>query len=266
MSGPYGGNALVPDRYSGRRDPDRVAARGTLHRCPPPAPPLWSLLVITATDLELRAGSRILLSDATLRVQPGDRIGLVGRNGAGKTTTMRVLAGEGEPYAGAVTANEPDRLPARRTPARATSPSRAKDRVLSARGLDEMLRKMEKAQTAMAELVDGAQNEQGRARVRAHRGAVLRARRVRRGERRRPDLRPPRAARPRARPADRHAVGRPAPPRGAGPDPVRRLRRRGRGRAERHHPAARRAHQPPRRRLDHLAALVPVRPRAAGSS
>ena len=49
--------------------------------------------MITATGLELRAGSRILLSDTTLRVQPGDRIGLVGRNGAGKTTTMRVLAG-----------------------------------------------------------------------------------------------------------------------------------------------------------------------------
>ena len=56
--------------------------------------------MISATGLELRAGSRILLSDATLRVQPGDRIGLVGRNGAGKTTTLRVLAGEGEPYAG----------------------------------------------------------------------------------------------------------------------------------------------------------------------
>ena len=58
--------------------------------------------MITATELELRAGSRILLSDTTLRVQPGDRIGLVGRNGAGKTTTMRVLAGEGEPYGGEV--------------------------------------------------------------------------------------------------------------------------------------------------------------------
>ena len=63
--------------------------------------------MITATDLELRAGSRILLSDATLRVQPGDRIGLVGRNGAGKTTTMRVLAGEGEPYGGTVAAPAP---------------------------------------------------------------------------------------------------------------------------------------------------------------
>ena len=114
--------------------------------------------MITATDLELRAGSRILLSGATLRVQPGDRIGLVGRNGAGKTTSMRVLAGEGEPYAGSVGSNSPvGYLP--QDPREGDLTVTAKDRVLSARGLDEMLREMEKAQTAMAELVDGAQNE-----------------------------------------------------------------------------------------------------------
>jgi len=114
--------------------------------------------VITATDLELRAGSRILLAGAALRVQPGDRIGLVGRNGAGKTTSMRVLAGEGEPYAGAVTANSSvGYLP--QDPREGDLSVTAKDRVLSARGLDELLRTMEKAQTAMAELVDGAQNE-----------------------------------------------------------------------------------------------------------
>ncbi len=114
--------------------------------------------MITATDLELRAGSRILLADATLRVQPGDRIGLVGRNGAGKTTAMRVLAGEGEPYAGAVGGSGAvGYLP--QDPREGDLTVTAKDRVLSARGLDEMLRKMEKAQSAMAELVDGAQNE-----------------------------------------------------------------------------------------------------------
>jgi ATPase subunit of ABC transporter with duplicated ATPase domains len=114
--------------------------------------------LITATDLELRAGSRILLSGAALRVQPGDRIGLVGRNGAGKTTTMRVLAGEAEPYAGAVTnSGSVGYLP--QDPREGDLTVSAKDRVLSARGLDEMLRKMEKAQTAMAELVDGAQND-----------------------------------------------------------------------------------------------------------
>jgi ATPase subunit of ABC transporter with duplicated ATPase domains len=114
--------------------------------------------VITANDLELRAGSRILLSDATLRVQPGDRIGLVGRNGAGKTTSMRVLAGEGEPYGGSVVSNSPiGYLP--QDPREGDLSVTAKDRVLSARGLDELLRKLEKVQTAMAELVDGPENE-----------------------------------------------------------------------------------------------------------
>jgi ATPase subunit of ABC transporter with duplicated ATPase domains len=113
--------------------------------------------VITATDLELRAGSRILLSGATLRVQPGDRIGLVGRNGAGKTTTMRVLAGEGEPYAGTVTPGGPvGYLP--QDPREGDLTVSAKDRVLSARGLDQLLRDMEKAQARMSELVDGAQH------------------------------------------------------------------------------------------------------------
>ncbi|EHK83072.1 ABC-F family ATP-binding cassette domain-containing protein [Saccharomonospora azurea] len=111
--------------------------------------------MITATGLELRAGSRILLSDTTLRVQPGDRIGLVGRNGAGKTTTMRVLAGEGDPYAGEVQhTGEVGYLP--QDPREGDLSVTAKDRVLSARGLDVLLREMEKAQTAMAELVDDA--------------------------------------------------------------------------------------------------------------
>ncbi|SDC14475.1 ABC-F family ATP-binding cassette domain-containing protein [Actinokineospora iranica] len=109
--------------------------------------------MITATDLELRAGSRILLSDATLRVQAGDRIGLVGRNGAGKTTTLRVLAGEGEPYSGDLRrSGELGYLP--QDPREGDLSVTAKDRVLSARGLDELLREMEKAQTAMAEHAD----------------------------------------------------------------------------------------------------------------
>lgn len=58
--------------------------------------------MITATDLEVRAGARILLAPdgPDLRVQPGDRIGLVGRNGAGKTTTLRILAGRSNPMPG----------------------------------------------------------------------------------------------------------------------------------------------------------------------
>jgi ATPase subunit of ABC transporter with duplicated ATPase domains len=114
--------------------------------------------VITATGLELRAGSRILLAEATLRVQPGDRIGLVGRNGAGKTTTLRVLAGEALPYAGQLRrAGEIGYLP--QDPREGDLSTVARDRVLSARGLDELLREMEKAQTAMAELADETERD-----------------------------------------------------------------------------------------------------------
>jgi ATPase subunit of ABC transporter with duplicated ATPase domains len=116
--------------------------------------------VITASDLELRAGSRTLLSGASLRVQPGDRIGLVGRNGAGKTTALRVLAGQSAPYAGQLRrSGELGYLP--QDPRDGDLRISARDRVLSARGLDQLLHEMEKAQSAMAELVD--RDEQSRA-------------------------------------------------------------------------------------------------------
>jgi len=111
--------------------------------------------VITATDLEVRAGARTLLSvdGAALRIQPGDRIGLVGRNGAGKTTTMRILAGEAEPYAGAVTrTGEVGYLP--QDPREGDLDMLARDRVLSARGLDTLLADLEKQQALMAEVAD----------------------------------------------------------------------------------------------------------------
>jgi ATPase subunit of ABC transporter with duplicated ATPase domains len=114
--------------------------------------------MITVADLELRAGARILVADANLRVAPGDRVGLVGRNGAGKTTTMRVLAGKGQPYGGSVTATSAvGYLP--QDPREGDLSVTAKDRVLSARGLDQLLREMEKAQSAMAEHVDGVDRD-----------------------------------------------------------------------------------------------------------
>lgn len=113
--------------------------------------------MITASDLEVRAGARTLLSTdgAALRVQPGDRIGLVGRNGAGKTTTMRILAGEGEPYAGTIArTGEIGYLP--QDPKEGDLDLLARDRVLSARGLDTLLADLEKQQALMAEVADDA--------------------------------------------------------------------------------------------------------------
>ena len=114
----------------------------------------------TATDLEVRAGARTLLlaEGPALRVQPGDRIGLVGRNGAGKTTTMRILAGEGDPYAGALTrTGEVGYLP--QDPREGDLDVLARDRVLSARGLDSLLADLEKQQVLMAEVVDESERD-----------------------------------------------------------------------------------------------------------
>ncbi|MEK7707707.1 MAG: ATP-binding cassette domain-containing protein, partial [Verrucomicrobiota bacterium] len=56
--------------------------------------------ILTATDLVVRYGERAILDSATLGVQEGDRIGLVGRNGCGKTTFLRILAGLQAPDSG----------------------------------------------------------------------------------------------------------------------------------------------------------------------
>jgi ATPase subunit of ABC transporter with duplicated ATPase domains len=109
--------------------------------------------MITATGLELRAGARILLEPITLRVAPGDRIGLVGRNGAGKTTSMRVLAGEGIPHAGRIERKGAvGYLP--QDPRTGDLDVTARDRVLSARGLDVLVHDIAKAQVGLAENPD----------------------------------------------------------------------------------------------------------------
>jgi ATPase subunit of ABC transporter with duplicated ATPase domains len=114
--------------------------------------------MITVTGLELRAGARILLSDITLRVQQGDRVGLVGRNGAGKTTSLRVFAGESLPYAGSIDRRGPvGYLP--QDPRTGDLDVTARDRVLSARGLDFLLHSMEKTQVAMAEAATDAERD-----------------------------------------------------------------------------------------------------------
>jgi ATPase subunit of ABC transporter with duplicated ATPase domains len=112
--------------------------------------------MITVSDLELRAGARALLTDVTFRVQPGDRIGLVGRNGAGKTTLTKSLAGETLPAAGQITrSGEIGYLP--QDPRTGDLDVLARDRVLSARGIDELARRMAKAHIEMAEKPDDAE-------------------------------------------------------------------------------------------------------------
>jgi ATP-binding cassette subfamily F protein uup len=47
--------------------------------------------------------SRTIIKDFSLRVQRGDRIGIVGANGAGKTTLIRLMTGELAPDSGTIT-------------------------------------------------------------------------------------------------------------------------------------------------------------------
>ncbi len=109
--------------------------------------------MIVATDLELRAGGRILLEPTTLRIQPGDRIGLVGRNGAGKTSALRALAGESMPHAGRIERRGPvGYLP--QDPRTGDLDVTARDRVLSARGLDRLVTEIAKIQVQLAETPD----------------------------------------------------------------------------------------------------------------
>ncbi|MGZ8737069.1 MAG: ABC-F family ATP-binding cassette domain-containing protein [Nocardioides sp.] len=58
--------------------------------------------VLDVEDVDLVRGERTLLSHATWRLGPGDRVGLVGVNGAGKTSVLRLLSGDLAPTVGRV--------------------------------------------------------------------------------------------------------------------------------------------------------------------
>ena len=106
--------------------------------------------MISASDLELRAGARLLLEATSFQVAAGDKIGLVGRNGAGKTTLARVLASEAAPAAGAVrSTGSVGYLP--QDTLVGDLDGLAVDRVLSARGLDELLAGLRQAELDMAD-------------------------------------------------------------------------------------------------------------------
>ena len=79
--------------------------------------------VLVAANIHYTIGDLMILSGASLAVEAGDRIGVVGRNGSGKSTLLRMLAGALSPDAGAITrqrntrvgylAQEPDLQPGR---------------------------------------------------------------------------------------------------------------------------------------------------------
>jgi ATP-binding cassette subfamily F protein uup len=73
------------------RDPAGPASRSE-HR----------LALINLRGVRLAFGGPPLLEDAELRIEPGERVCLVGRNGSGKSTLLRLAAGEIPPDAGEI--------------------------------------------------------------------------------------------------------------------------------------------------------------------
>ena len=105
--------------------------------------------MITASQLEVRVGARLLMENVSFRVAAGDKVGLVGRNGAGKTTLTKILAGDALPAAGTVTrSGELGYLP--QDPRTGDPEVIARDRILSARGLDDVVRRLRRAEEEMA--------------------------------------------------------------------------------------------------------------------
>ncbi len=105
--------------------------------------------MIATQSVELRAGARLLVKDVTVRINRGDRIGFVGRNGAGKSTLCKVLAGETLPAGGQVTrTGSIGYLP--QDPRTGDQEETVLSRILSARGLDQIMLRMRKVEDEMA--------------------------------------------------------------------------------------------------------------------
>ncbi|MGD9688314.1 MAG: ABC-F family ATP-binding cassette domain-containing protein [Phycisphaerales bacterium] len=49
--------------------------------------------ILAATNLKLAFGQRVILDGVSLSIEPGERVGVVGRNGSGKSSLLKILAG-----------------------------------------------------------------------------------------------------------------------------------------------------------------------------
>jgi ATPase subunit of ABC transporter with duplicated ATPase domains len=111
--------------------------------------------VLQAQGLAVEVGGRLVVESADFTVMPRDKVGLVGRNGAGKTSLFRVLGGEAEPASGRVVRTGAfGYLPQDPRIAGVLDGRTAVTHILSGRGIDAELERIEKLRIAMEELPD----------------------------------------------------------------------------------------------------------------
>ncbi len=66
--------------------------------------------MITASNVALAYGKRIIFQDVNIKFTPGNCYGLIGANGAGKSTFLKILAGQLEPDRGKITKGPGQRI------------------------------------------------------------------------------------------------------------------------------------------------------------
>ncbi|WP_305043328.1 ABC-F family ATP-binding cassette domain-containing protein [Geoalkalibacter sp.] len=66
--------------------------------------------MISASNLALAYGKRVIFKDVNIKFTPGNCYGLIGANGAGKSTFLKILAGESEPDKGQISVTPGERI------------------------------------------------------------------------------------------------------------------------------------------------------------
>ncbi len=66
--------------------------------------------MISANDITLSYGKRVLFKDVNIKFTPGNCYGLIGANGAGKSTFLKILAGEVEADKGTISVGPRERI------------------------------------------------------------------------------------------------------------------------------------------------------------
>lgn len=66
--------------------------------------------MITASNIALAYGKRVIFQDVNIKFTPGNCYGLIGANGAGKSTFLKILSGDVEPDKGEVSTGPKERI------------------------------------------------------------------------------------------------------------------------------------------------------------
>ena len=80
--------------------------------------------MIEVEDLRKGFGDRLLIEDLSFSLPPAGIVGIIGPNGAGKTTLFKMLTGQEQPDAGAITIGDTVQLATSTRTATPSTPTR----------------------------------------------------------------------------------------------------------------------------------------------